>query len=216
MNKSPIARELSAIAAESFKAGEKLVLVQDLSVMSARTNNALVARHPLPNSYHHGIALNDAAYGETVRFEEATFRTEIPKGDILKDFTPVLFNDWNYGLFLLPIQKCPICGRTMMSRSDVFDKYTEFTQDKQMTQAGIVHIGQLIPGSDRHACEVCTREGRVTFICAICKESRSSDQFHEEVCEEPICTVCYETKSAKEYEESTDKLYDEYHRYDYD
>lgn len=108
--------------------------------------------------------------------------------------------------FVLRVPHCPICARLMQNlksksyaQVDLFPHYHKIDQAAQMQAAEIVNVGQLIPGTDKHACEVCTKEGRVTFTCVLCNTPRTSDLLHEDYYEEPLCTVCWETRSAKEW-----------------
>lgn len=109
------------------------------------------------------------------------------------------------GLF----HECEYCTRIMIPK-DLEGHGSPFAHgvlDKQMKDNNWVFQGPAIPGTDHedYACEDCTKTGKITFICAICKQVRTSDLLHEDMYREPDCTVCHETMTAKAW----DKWHDE-------
>lgn len=123
-----------------------------------------------------------------------------------------------YVSFLLEIDHCPICNRLMMpyQKGDGgdFPVYFKISQEVQMAALGIVATGRHIPGRDGRACSVCTSEGKITFRCVLCEETRTSDQLQGEYHEEPLCNICYATRSAKEWEEKLEDI-SKRHQWDY-
>jgi len=121
--------------------------------------------------------------------------------------------------FALQIRSCPICDRLMMYPKvrGLFPGVAFMQQKDQMKALDIVGVGEAIPGDTwgRHACEICTAEGKVFFECFICKEQRPANERHKDVYHEAVCNTCYETIPAKQWDEIMDEI-DADHKYDYD
>lgn len=105
---------------------------------------------------------------------------------------------------------CLYCKRLMLdptlNRMPSSFGYTD-SLENQMKAQGLVFIGAIVPGTDHDeaACGDCVKAGKLSFTCAICKQTRTSDFLHEDNYAEPECTVCYETMSAKAWEDYHDE-----------
>lgn len=209
-------RLLHATAGETLGKRDRIQLVFEYPAGNdepVRPKRTLVAYKARVEGHYHGTCLNDAIVGMDVIYQEHIIQEQAPEPDLLKDFTPILFEREGVVLMLVEYERCPICHRPMIRP---FAQRVEYrlSPKAQMERADIVRPGDEIPGSDRVACEVCTQEGKIVFTCAFCGQERRSDLLHESH-PEPVCTICYNTLTAAEWEAKEDALHEE-HRYDYD
>lgn len=107
------------------------------------------------------------------------------------------------------LEECALCGVLMMPKRSASAEIFKgtVTLEDQMKANGWVFEGSDLPGTDHDdtVCERCTKAGKITFTCFICKQERTSDLLHEDQYGEPECTVCYETMPAKAWDEWQEK-----------
>lgn len=207
--KSPFGRKIQAVAGSALKVGDRVTLVIENSPTPGTGGSFMVAYRAASERGFHGTATSAAEIGETVDIVEAVIQDVMLPIDFKKDFTPIPFDD-NHYLFLHLVDTCPICGRKMMSSGDstAYDDDAR-SQKAQMERAGIVARGSGILGEYRkHICEVCTKEGKGKFTCAMCDQTRTSDQLHDTSFGEPICTICYTTLTAEQYDQKYEAIGD--------
>lgn len=138
-------------------------------------------------------------------------------------YTPVILKD--KATFVLQLSTCGICGRKMLGVTrrkcqyinDLFPWYYKNNLESQMKRAGIVFRSNMKDKNDCYIYENCAKEGKSTFICALCGKERSSDQIVESFGDPPehLCKICYKTVSAEVWEKKKQELYN-LHRWDFE
>jgi len=145
----------------------------------------------------------------------------------LDDYTPEIIG--NKAKMLVDLGKCSICGKKMLKITakmagnltslnfNLFPHYYVHNLRAQMNRAFIVFQSNMKDKNNNYICEECVKEGKSTFVCALCGEKRSSDLREESFGDPPefLCKICYETVPAKIWEEKKEELYNT-HRWDFD
>lgn len=87
----------------------------------------------------------------------------------------------------------------------------------QLARASIMLRSTALDADGNTLCLECAKQGKATFVCALCKQVRTSDeqQFHVGDPQECLCRICYETVPAKTWDTKVEQLHTD-HIYDYD
>lgn len=128
----------------------------------------------------------------------------------MDSYIPDVIED-RYARFLLALEKCPSCHKYMIVRPhrarNTFPRYHKLTFEAQVKAAEFV-ITSDSQVDDKYICEDCAGAGKASFICALCKQRKSSDKIQERIGDPPefLCADCYETVPAKEWESIWNQL----------
>lgn len=86
----------------------------------------------------------------------------------------------------------------------------------QLTRAGVRFSGGGY--TTGRLCVECAKEKAGRFVCALCKQERTSDLAHDQWGSHPtefVCVPCYETTPAKQWDAFVDGMEQE-HRWDHE
>lgn len=137
----------------------------------------------------------------------------------MDNYVPDILEE-KYARFLVVLGRCPACHKYMIVKPhrarNTFSRYHKLTFDAQAKAARLViKSDSQIDG--KSICEDCAGAGKASFVCALCKERKSSDKIQERIGDPPefLCTDCYETVPAKKWENIWDQL-ECSHRWDFE
>ena len=153
-------------------------------------------------------------------------RTPYPKVKIENYVPEIVESNSNlYAKLVVPLTRCPTCDCLMLYRysyqwsgfESIFPKWVQINLYEQLSKAGILIYSHFKDKDDKFICRECAKEGKNTFVCALCDEERTSDLKEESYGDSPeyLCSVCYESVSAKEWDKKNEELR-EAHKYDFE
>ena len=120
-----------------------------------------------------------------------------------------------YAKVLIELIPCPICKELIWDREAPYSNYYQKDIREQLFRAGIA-VESNFDVREGTVCEVCKKEDKAIFKCALCQEERRSSEirmcFGADWGREYLCTHCYETVSAKAWGQKVKDLEEE-HKY---
>lgn len=131
--------------------------------------------------------------------------------------------DNRYAAFLVELKKCSICSCFMVVKpsqqfyeKNTFPIYHKLDFKTQADRAHL-HIVSNIKIDNEFICIKCAKDGKATFLCALCNKRKSSNKEKEIFGDPPevLCIDCYETVSAKIWDDKC-KILNAQHRYDFE
>ena len=120
--------------------------------------------------------------------------------------------------FKLRVEECPSCNKYMMqeARRGVFPYFIDLAQKTQMKNKDI-HFISVSEIKNQKICSKCEKDGKASFVCALCNETKDSNQVEESFGDPPehLCTDCYAKTPVKTWDEKVAEL-EKSHRYDFE
>lgn len=121
---------------------------------------------------------------------------------------------------IVKVSSCACCNRNMISRrwKRAPDYYLiEGRLSDWMEARRFVYDSDAVDSNDEPICEICKKEGKSSFKCAICDEIKPSSKIKHSFGDpaEYLCVDCYNSVSAAEWDKKVDAL-EGAHRYDFE
>ena len=137
-------------------------------------------------------------------------------------FVPVALDD-SHGIMAVNLSACPTCSRRMVWRPSVayhvhtFPQYIGDNFDAQAKHAGWAVASSQKNELGRPICEECAKEGKSSFLCALCNEIKPSTKEKLSFGDPPefLCSDCFSTVTAEKWDKAEEELM-ERHRYDFE
>jgi hypothetical protein len=127
----------------------------------------------------------------------------------------------HYGLLLVELQRCSVCGRQMLHRDakraqKIFPLYLALTLKAQLNRANWRLASGITDKNNDVICESCAAENLGSFVCVLCGIERPSEAVQQSIGDPPdyLCKICYDSVTARAWERKIDEL-EKDHRYDY-
>lgn len=141
----------------------------------------------------------------------------------VETFVPKVIHN-GYAIMLVRVMECATCGKLMVnkpkSREDleqnIFPAYISVSFENQLKRANWVQQSSAkVDG--RYVCMECVVAGRVEFLCALCKDRKSSDKEQASFGDPPefLCSDCFTTVTAQIWDQKVDEL-EKRHRWDFE
>jgi hypothetical protein len=117
-----------------------------------------------------------------------------------------------YATVLVELDTCSECQRLMRVHTHALCRLSA----GQVEAAGWGVESAARNAKGQPLCVDCSKAGKGSILCALCKQQRSSAEEQRSFGDPPefLCTVCYDTTPARKWAEAVDKLEDE-HQYDF-